>query len=413
MYSVGFFNLEEEPLILHIPVIGDNRFFIVQLLDGWTNVNRASPSSRVSSKAPGDYALVGPGWSGELPDRLAGTIRFDTNTVWQIMRVYTTGTKEDQDLVAEILNQLRLKPLSKYEKPYTPPENLPVNPSIDTVTQPIKQVDSLDACTFFGTMSAMMMTNPPRKIDAHMVPRLERLGIIGTSGDQPTQFSCANLTGTQEGQAERAALQLAVATAKRILDANLQPSPTPTNWSMPLNVGDYSARYFLRAIVAKKALGANRPQDAVYAYGAFDSGKGSEREYLYGTNRYVLHFSAQTAQKQPLEIPPIDGNGFWSITMYNADGTLVDNKVATYNALSTKKVQGHRSCLNPDHSLDIYVQATQPSDPKEFCNWLEAPQPTSENNNGQFILFMRMYWPDPAITNRANHWYPPAIEKRP
>jgi hypothetical protein len=398
---------------LHIPVIGDNRFFIVQLLDGWTNVNRASPSSRVSSKAPGDYALVGPGWSGELPDRLAGTIRFDTNTVWQIMRVYTTGTKEDQDLVAEILNQLRLKPLSKYEKPYTPPENLPVNPSIDTVTQPIKQVDSLDACTFFGTMSAMMMTNPPRKIDAHMVPRLERLGIIGTSGDQPTQFSCANLTGTQEGQAERAALQLAAATAKRILDANLQPSPTPTNWSMPLNVGDYATRYFLRAIVAKKALGANRPQDAVYAYGAFDSGKGSEREYLYGTNRYVLHFSAQTAQKQPLEIPPIDGNGFWSITMYNADGTLVDNKVATYNALSTKKVQGHLSCLNSDHSLDIYVQATQPSDPKEFCNWLEAPQPTSENNNGQFILFMRMYWPDPAITNRANHWYPPAIEKRP
>jgi hypothetical protein len=201
MYSVGFFNLEEEPLILHIPVIGDNRFFIVQLLDGWTNVNRASPSSRVGSKAPGDYALVGPGWSGELPDTLAGTIRFDTNTVWQIMRVYTTGTKEDQDLVAEILNQLRLKPLSKYEKPYTPPENLPVNPSIDTVTQPIKQVASLDACTFFGTMSAMMMTNPPRKIDAHMVPRLERLGIIGTSGDQPTQFSCANLTGTQEGQA--------------------------------------------------------------------------------------------------------------------------------------------------------------------------------------------------------------------
>ncbi|MFL6451121.1 MAG: DUF1214 domain-containing protein [Bryobacteraceae bacterium] len=58
-----------------------------------------------------------------------------------------------------------------------------------------------------------------------------------------------------------------------------------------------------------------------------------------------------------MEIPPIDGNGFWSITLHNADGTLVDNKVAMYHALSTKPVEGHTACLNNDGSLDVYVQA--------------------------------------------------------
>lgn len=418
MYATGFFNLEKEPLILHLPVISSDRFFIVQLLDGWTNVSRKSPSSRRGSDAPGDYALVGPNWSGDLPNRVSETIRFDTNTVWQIMRVYTTGTKDDQDFVSsQIFGKITLKPLSSYRKPYTPPEDLPVNPSLDVVTQPIQQLDSLDACAFFGTLSAMMMSNPARKIDVGISPILERLGIIGptnstTDTAPPTQFSCAHLTGTQ-GQAERAALQLAVATAKQILDATPPPSLTPTNWTVSLNVGDYGRQYLLRALVAKDALGANRPQDAVYGYGTHDStwngsSGTSDNHLLYGANRYVLHFKAPQ-NKAPLEIPPIDGNGFWSITMYNADGTLVDNQAASFHALSTKQVEGHTSCPNDDGSLDIYVQATPPSDPKQLCNWLEAPQSTADNNNGQFILFMRMYWPDRAITNGT--WYPPAIQK--
>ncbi|MBV9483663.1 MAG: DUF1254 domain-containing protein, partial [Acidobacteria bacterium] len=339
LYAVGFFNLEKEPLVLHLPVISSDRFFIVQLLDAWTNVSRQSPSSRLNSNAPGDYALVGPNWSGKLPSGISETIRFDTNTVWQIMRVYTTGTPDDQSFVADqIFGQITLTPLSSYGKPYTPPDNLPVNPSLDVLTQPIQQLDSLDACSFFGTMSAMMRSNPPRTIDAGLVPILERLGIIGAANaPTPTQFSCAYLTGTKAGQAEVAALQLAVATAQQILRATPPPSLTPTNWSVSLNVGDYGRQYLLRALVAKDALGANRPQDAVYGYGTHDStwngsSGTSDSHLLYGTNRYVLHFKAATQQKGPLEIPPIDGNGFWSITLYNIDGTLNDNKVAPYHA---------------------------------------------------------------------------------
>jgi hypothetical protein len=420
MYATGFFNLKKEPLILHIPSISSDRFFIVQLLDGWTNVSRRSPSSRLSSFTPGDYALVGPDFTGDLPGGLAGTIHFDTNTVWQIMRVITTGTKGDEDMVYnQIFKPLIPIPLSEFNEHgtnYTPPDNLPINPSIDIVTQPIKQVDSMDACGFFGTMSAMMMTNPPRKIDAGLVPILKRLGIIGTAAD-PVQFSCANYT--KEEWPQEVALQLAVITGRQILASPPQQALTSTNWSVSLDVGDYGLHYLLRAIVAKNALGANRPEDAVYGYGIYDSGyvpsSGDMADhYLYGSNDYVLHFAAPTAQKASKQIPPVDGNGFWSITLYNMDGTLVDNNQgATYHALSTngikpREVEAHFSCPNADGSLDVYVQSTQPSDPKQACNWLESPQKT-DDNSGQFILFLRMYWPDAAITN--GHWYPPGIQK--
>jgi hypothetical protein len=344
---------------------------------------------------------------------LAGVIHFDTNTVWQIMRVLTTGTDDDQSAVYnQIFKPLIPVPLSEFIEhgtDYTPPV-LPVNPSIDGVTQPIKQVDSMDACGFFGTMSAMMMSNPPRTIDAGIVPILQRLGIIGTA-DKPAQFSCSMYT--PETRSKEIALQLAVLTGKRILASPPDQALTKTNWSVSLDVGDYGIHYLLRAEVAKYAIGANRPQDAVYGYGLHDSVGANDDHLLYGTNNYVVHFKAPTAKKLALEIPPVDGNGFWSITMYNINGTLVDNSGASYHALATngkqpREVEAHFSCPNTDGSLDVYVQSKPPSGAQALCNWLESPQPTADNPKAQFILFLRMYWPDAAITN--GQWYPPGVD---
>ncbi len=123
---------------------------------------------------------------------------------------------------------------------------------------------------------------------------------------------------------------------------------------------------------------------------------------LTGTNRYVLHFDAPTSELKAGEVPPVYPNGFWSVTMYNADGTLVDNKIVDYNAIGGFEVQAHNASFNSDKSLDIYIQQDRPSDPKQFNNWLPAPK-------GEFIIFLRMYWPDDAVTGGS--WYPPGVQK--
>ena len=426
LYASAFMDLSTGPLILHIPQlppvvgIGKARFFIVELLEGWTNVSRESPSSRLGSQ-PGDYLLVGPGGTTEPTSGYAGVITFDTNTVWSILRFYTDGTQDDitalNAALANPSDKLALRPLGSGTD-YVPPTNLPVNPSIDTATQPIEQVDNMDACAFFGTMSAMMLTNPPRKIDVLVEPSLARLGIFPpNTAKRP--FSCGSLTD----QSEVAILEAAVVAAKELL-ANINPpsATAATNWwSLPLNVGDYGINYLLRALVAKKALGANRPQDAVYGYGAYDSHGIDPANVLDGANRYVVHFNPQTSRHLAGEIPPVNqggpnsSGGFWSITIYDGNGFLVNNvnmdPNANYNAVGVPYVQNHQVCPNADGSLDLYIQSDKPSDPKQFCNWLETPLADGSNaTTSKFILFLRMYWPDRSVLSGV--WAPPPIVKQ-
>ena len=220
---------------------------------------------------PGDYLLIGPGGTTASTTGYAGVIIFDSNTVWSILRFFTDGSDADLKALNAALKPtanpadgLTLRPIGTGTD-YQPPSNLPVNPSIDTFTQPIQQLDNMDACVFFETLSTMMMTNPPRKIDVLVEKPLQRLGLL--TPKKP--FSCVSLAD----QNEVTILQAAVVAAKGLL-ANINPpsaSAATNYWSVPLDVGDYGINYLLRALVAKKALGANRPQDAVYGYGAYDS----------------------------------------------------------------------------------------------------------------------------------------------
>jgi hypothetical protein len=59
---------------------------------------------------------------------------------------------------------------------------------------------------------------------------------------------------------------------------------------------------------------------------------------------------------------------------------------------------------NPDGSLDLYFQHTSPGKAQE-ANWLPAPA-------GDFILMMRLYWPNerpPSILDGT--WTPPVVNR--
>ena len=108
LYASSFMDLTNGPLILHVPqlpaVVGTNRprFFIVELLDAWTNVSRQSPSSRMQSK-PGDYLLIGRSGTTASTTGYAGIIKFDSNTVWSILRFFTDGSDADLDALNDAL----------------------------------------------------------------------------------------------------------------------------------------------------------------------------------------------------------------------------------------------------------------------------------------------------------------------
>ncbi len=108
---------------------------------------------------------------------------------------------------------------------------------------------------------------------------------------------------------------------------------------------------------------------------------------LTGAHRYVLHFpKGQT--------PPTQG--FWSLTMYNPDYFFVANPLDRHALGSRSPFE-----LNQDGSLDIYIQKDSPGAEREF-NWLPAPA-------GNFVLMMRLYWPERSILDGT--WKPPSLKR--
>ena len=82
-------------------------------------------------------------------------------------------------------------------------------------------------------------------------------------------------------------------------------------------IGDYGRYWLARAVVARTALGANTRPETVYPLALTDS----QGRPLSGRHRYTLRFPRG-------QLPPV--GAFWSLTMYNDDRFLVENRIDRY-----------------------------------------------------------------------------------
>jgi len=89
-------------------------------------------------------------------------------------------------------------------------------------------------------------------------------------------------------------------------------------WTMALDGGRYGTNYLNRAAWTYFAIGTNLAEDAVYP----NTVKDSDGNLLSGENKYVLRFPKG-------ETPP--AQNFWSLTMYDKDGYLVENPIKRYS----------------------------------------------------------------------------------
>ncbi|MNI54411.1 hypothetical protein D3C73_1093060 [compost metagenome] len=243
---------------------------------------------------------------------------------------------------------------------------------------PEEIVADMDAKTFFEIMTLAMDLYPPEITDNEMNQNLKRLGIAPSK-----TFNYDSLPLINKQALEYAVKygQIAInEDLSRIYNNNLS-----NNWAMIRdNIGTYGTNYRRRAAIAKLLLGANLPQDEIFAI-AYNDIDGIR---LSGNKKYVLSFKKN-------ELPPV--NAFWSVTMYNENGDLIENPINRY------AISPHLGALNynVDGSLNIYIQNRNPGDGKEN-NWLPSPE---EN----FYLILRLYWPKQNVL--APVWNPPGIKE--
>jgi hypothetical protein len=370
LYSSGWLDLTQEPVIVSAPDTHD-RYYLLPMLDLWSDVF-AAPGKRTSGTQAADFAVIPKGWKGTLPDGIQ-SIEAPTAHVWVIGRTQTNGPK-DYAAVNQVQDGYRITPLSKWGQTWEPPTA--IDPTVDMTTPPLTQVNTMPAARYFSYGTELMKLNPPHITDWSTIARLNRLGIVpGQSFD----FDKAS-------PEIKAGLEQAVVDGLKLMQAKLPTLARVVNgWQMNTDtMGVYGNYYLKRAIVAMVGLGANQPQDAIYPLCLTDT----DGKPLDGSNKYVLHFTKA-------ELPPVEA--FWSITMYDAEGFQVVNKLNRFAI-------GDRDDLkyNADGSLDIYIQPDSPGSDQE-SNWLPSPA------QGVLGVTMRLYAPKAEALD--GRWVPPAVKR--
>ena len=374
LYSAAWLDLGKEPYILSIPDAED-RYYMMPMLDGWSEVFQA-PGTRTTGSKAQRYAITGPNWQGELPGGVT-QYKSATNLVWIIGRTYTTGTPEDYAKAHAFQDRLSLMPLSAYGTDYAPPKGK-VDAGIDMKTPTKQQVISMDAAAYFKLLATLMKDNPPTAADAPMVAEMAKIGLVSGKDWDISALDAAIAAGLS--RAPKAALA-------KMMAHEPKTGKVVNGWVISRPAGVFGTDYLQRAVLNWQGPGWNRLEDSVSLLTRVDG----EGKTLSGAKRYVIHFGRG-------ELPPVQGfQGFWSLTLYDPEGFFVPNPLDRVN-LSQRSLFN----FNADGSLDLYIQKDSPGKDKE-ANWLPSPE-------GDFALFMRLYWPtekSPSILNGS--WVPPAV----
>lgn len=372
LYSAAWLDLTREPMVLSLPETDgpQGRYYLMPMLDMWTNVF-ASPGTRTTGTGGGHFAILPPGWSGNLPTGVT-PIAAPTPRVWVIGRTQTDGLG-DYATVHRQQDGYRLSPLSRWGQPPAAVTGT-VNPDVDMRTPPSEQVNRMRPAQYFALGAELLKTNPPGAYDQPILARMARIGLRpGASFDM-----------TAAPPAVRAGLERAGAEGVRHLARSMPNLGAVKNgWLYLANdMGVYGTDYLRRAVVAMAGLGANVPEDAIYPLTQV-SGDGRA---LTGQNRYLLRFPRG-------QEPPV--GAFWSVTLYDAQGFQVANPINRFAI-------GDRDSLvrAADGAIELLIQHDDPGEAQR-PNWLPAPE-------GPFNLTLRLY--DPLAPALDGRWVPPPVQ---
>jgi len=368
VYGLGFFSLDEEPVVIQVPNFGD-RFWVYALYDARTD--QFGHLGKPYNSKPGFYLLAGPRWSGLKPAGITDVIRCPTSLANTIPRVFQDDTPEDKREIQAVVNQIVAYPLKDFTGQTKTIEwsRLPDVPGPKSTGEETKWVVPEK---FFDQLGEALDTVDP------------------LPGEQAlyAQFRLLLDAASRDPQLKAVLVATAVEAEQKIIHPFFQwkhnGRPAGNGWNRSTNNAQFGIDYFNRTGTAKSNMFDNRPTETQYFYTDND-GAGAE---LDGSGSYEITFASG-------QEPPV--NGFWSLTLYNDKHLFHPNDLKRYS-LGTKNKNLKRGA---DGSLTLYAGARSPGGEKE-SNWLPAPR-------GPFSLYIRAYWGKEGIIDGS--WKPPVIRK--
>lgn len=367
LYSLASLDLSDGPVVLEIPVMGD-RYYSFQLTDPYINVDNyisSNPTTENPFGGPGKYAITWIGNNVDVPDTTKVLVNYSS----ELLLGRVEATAADQQEVVDLMEQWTLKPTGATSA------NNAVLPSA-----------YLSPISVLNAISTALTQNPayPSDTYASELTKLAKIGVGPDPSDPTTALQVQDHLGPISQLAAAIATQVTAMLLPPLTDFIQTLSAIRNHgWAVTRpNIGDFGTDYVYRAGVALVGLVANTPDQALYYPGMLDS------TYLplNGNRTYRIHYAKDQA-------PPIDDGGFWSLTVYNSDGTLVDS--------STTNVYSNGDLITkPDGSIDVILSQQDPGD--DTSNWLQTP-------DGGFSVYLRIYAPGQAAADGS--WLPQGIQR--
>jgi hypothetical protein len=360
LYYTAWFDISAEPLIIHTPDTA-GRYYTIAVTNLDAEVQHIG--RRTTGTEEGWFALVAPGWQGELPPNVQ-RLEMETPQGWLLGRMLVDGA-EDFPAAMALVEQVWLAPLSEFNPLQRPA------PPVEHMGTPL---DPMSSFGFFEIMNQTLQKLPLRPDTAALMAQFDAIGVGPASSFNQYTLSPAVKRG----------LERAIRDGKAMVEAATQRTIESYNgWMISSSIGRYGYDYLHRAAVVKGGYG-NLPEESLYPAVIFDA----QGQLLSGASRYQLHFAAG-------QLPPV--NGFWSLAVYRlSDLQLAGNELQRYSL-------GDRSrglTFNKDGSLTLQLQYTPPE--RGSSNWLPTPA-------GTFMAVMRLYEPAEAALN--NEYLLPRIER--
>lgn len=366
VYGFGILSLEKEPVVIQVPDFGD-RFWVYQICDQRTD-GFGSLGKMYGSKA-GFYLLAGPNWKGKTPRGIGKVFRSSTDLGVVIPRVFVNDDAADKQAAQPLISQILMYPLSQFDGKTKTKDwgKVPHFPNDSTGEEETKWVVPEK---FFGELAAVLDEVPPLPGEEAIYANIRSVLAAAAKDDKL-----------------KAALQQAAVDAdKELVNPLFQFKnsglPLPHNWSTINNGAAFGVDYLNRTAAAKANIFVNKPNETKYFYQDLDA----QSAQLNGGKSYTVTFPKG-------QLPPV--KGFWSLTLYNQHHFFAPNEIKRHSVGTKNKDLK----FNPDGSLTLHVQAAAPA---EKSNWLPSPK------DADFVLYMRSYWPEPAIT--TGQWTPPPVK---
>lgn len=379
-YCMAWMDISEEPLIISLPEMEDERFYHFQLIDLYTH-NFAYLGTLTTGNKAGNYLIASQSWKGEKPEGIDDVIRCETDIFMVVVRTQLLD-ENDLDNVKRIQSEYGLQILSAFLG-----KEVPKAASTDNFPD-WNEGDQFTSASF-KYLDAMLGLLEPVAQEKELMERFAKLG-LGTNNafdissfDEEAQKAIEE--GVQEGFQEIETFVKTYASdplvsAKIFGTREFLENSAKENYQLE----DF---YILRAVAAHMGLYGNSGAEAIYPTYLIDS---NGAPLHAADNKYTLTF-------QKDELPPV--KAFWSLTMYDGKTQLFIHNPLNRYLLNSNMIDDF--VYGKDGSLTLYIQKDSPGKELE-SNWLPAPE-------GPFYCVMRLYGPEDAALK--GEWVNPPMVK--